>query len=123
MRANLIRKYLARPYFVFLCLVLMLMVLPQPARVAAQAPPADFISYADDLLPARARDLYIMRVDGTDKRQVTQGMRVWFASWAPDGKKLAVTTERTELYTLNPDGSDLKLLATGVASPGFWSPD
>lgn len=90
---------------------------PQPA------PPADFLSYADDALPDRKRDLYVMRVDGTDKLQVTSGMRVWFASWSPDGKKLAVTNEATQLYTVNPDGSDLKLIASGVASPPFWSPD
>jgi Tol biopolymer transport system component len=118
-----------RLLLVFCSLILVFTLVAQAAPATAQTepppppPPADFISYADDTLPARPRDLYVMRVDGTDKRQVTQGLRVWFASWSPDGKKLAITTERTELYTVNPDGSDLKLLAVGAASPGFWSPD
>jgi hypothetical protein len=109
--------------FCSLILLFTLVAHASPAKAQTPPPPADFLSYADDSLPSRPRDLYVMRVDGTDKRQITQGMRVWFASWSPDGKKLAVTTERTELYTLNPDGSGLKLLAVGVASPGFWSPD
>ncbi|MEO5951171.1 MAG: hypothetical protein ABIQ44_01765, partial [Chloroflexia bacterium] len=129
MTANILPKRPARLFLLFnsLALVLALMLHAAPASAqtpAAQpAPPADFLSYADDSLPARARDLYIMRLDGTDKHQVTTGMRVWFASWAPDGKKLAITTERTEIYTINPDGSDLKLITTGAASPPFWSPD
>ncbi len=129
MSANLLPKRIARLLLVFVSLVLLSAPAFHATTVAAQTqPPAatsppDFFSYADDSLPDRARDLYVMRLDGTDKRQVTQGLRVWFASWSPDGKKLAVTTERTELYTVNPDGSDLKMLATGVASPPFWSPD
>lgn len=134
MPANLLLK---RPIRLFLLLTSLMMVFglgahaaPAAAQVPteqipppAPAPLADFLSYADDTLPDRPRDLYVMRVDGTDKRQVTQGIRVWFASWSPDGKKLAITSERTEIYTVNPDGSDLKLLTTGAASPPFWSPD
>jgi hypothetical protein len=76
-----------------------------------------------DILPQRQRDLFVMRVDGTDQKQLTQGFNVWFASWAPDGKRLAVTTEGAQIYTLNADGSDLKLITGGAYSPPFWSPD
>src|SRR5438067_3829721 len=96
---------------------------PQPSPSPQAKPPADLLSYAGDILPQRQRDLFVMRVDGTDKKQITHGFNVWFASWSPDGKRIAVTTEGTQLYTLKPDGSDLKLVASGAFSPGFWSPD
>src|SRR6476619_1089406 len=84
---------------------------PTPAQPPAQ--PADVLSYVGDILPQRQRDLFVLRSDGSDKKQITQGFNVWFASWSPDGTRLAVTTEQSELYTLNPDGSDLKLLTSG----------
>jgi hypothetical protein len=69
-----------------------------PAEPTAAPPPpsapAPFLSFIDDTLPARSRDLYVARLDGTDKTQVTHDMKIWFATWSPDGKKLAVTTER-----------------------------
>src|SRR6185503_13148660 len=93
---------------------------PQPSPPQQAKPPADWLSYAGDILPQRQRDLFVMRVDGTDKKQITHGFNVWFASWSPDGKRLAVTTEGSQLYTLKPDGSDLKLITNGAFSPGFW---
>jgi Tol biopolymer transport system component len=81
------------------------------------------LSYVTDILPQRERNLMVMRLDGSDKRQLTSGFNVWFASWAPDGKKLAVTTEGAEIYTVNPDGTDLHKIAGGAYSPPFWSPD
>src|SRR5690242_18304515 len=73
---------------------------PQPTVTPAPAP-ADVLSFVGDILPQRQRDLYTMRVDGSDKKQLTQGFNVWFASWSPDGRHLAVTTEGSDLYTLN----------------------
>src|SRR5207249_12234584 len=96
---------------------------PTPTAAPAPKPPADWLSYVGVILPQRQRALFVMRVDGTDKKQVTQGFNVWFASWSPDGKRLGVTTEQAQLYTLNADGSDLKPLAGGVYSPPFRSPD
>src|SRR5207253_6576139 len=93
---------------------------PTPTAAPAPKPPADLLSYAGDILPQRQRDLFVMRVDGTDKKQITHGFNVWFASWSPDGKRIAVTTEGTQLYTLKTDGSDLKLVASGALSPVFW---
>jgi Tol biopolymer transport system component len=81
------------------------------------------LSFVTDILPQRQRDLWVMRVDGSDKKQLTTGFNVWFASWSPDGKRLAVTTEQAQLYTLNADGSNLNLIAGGAYSPPFWSPD
>lgn len=93
------------------------------AQPQAQQPPADMLSFVTDILPQRQRDLWVMRVDGTDKKQLTSGFNVWFASWSPEGKRIGVTTETGQLYTVNADGSNLKLLTGGIYSPPFWSPD
>lgn len=95
----------------------------QPPPPQQPQPPADMLSFVTDILPQRQRDLWTMRVDGTDKKQLTRGFNVWFASWSPDGTRLAVTTEQAQIYTLNADGSNLKLLVAGAFSPPFWSPD
>ncbi|HET6261019.1 MAG TPA: hypothetical protein VFG99_02130 [Chloroflexia bacterium] len=88
----------------------------QPTTPPAQPPPAppDMLSYVTDILPQRERNLMVMRLDGSDQRQLTSGFNVWFASWSPDGKKLAVTTEGAEIYTLNADGSDLRRIVAGA---------
>ena len=93
---------------------------PSPARAQQ---PSDWLSYVGDVLPQRQRDLYIMRLDGSDKKQLTQGFNVWFASWSPDGKQIALSTEAGELYLVNPETADRKLLTQGAFSPPFWSPD
>ncbi len=105
---------------ILLCLSLNFSFAP---RASAQsqptqaAPPADMLSFVTDILPQRERDLWVMRVDGTDKKQLTSGFNVWFASWSPEGKRIAVTTETGQLYTVNADGSNLKLIANGAYSP------
>ncbi|MDQ6693326.1 MAG: hypothetical protein M3014_02760 [Chloroflexota bacterium] len=96
---------------------------PAPVQANSAPAPADLLSYVTDIFPQRERDLWTMRADGTDKKQLTKGFNVWFASWSPDGKRLAVSTEASALYVLNTDGSDQKLIATGSYSPPFWSPD
>src|SRR5215210_8035814 len=96
---------------------------PAPPAAQPAPPPADLLSFVTDILPQRQRDLWVMRVDGTDKRQLTRGFNVWFASWSPEGKRIAVTTEAGQIFTVNADGSNLKLIAGGAYSPPFWSPD
>lgn len=114
----------------FVALAILMTTLGIAPAVSAQAQPPtapaalpDVLSYVGDILPQRQRDLFTMRLDGSDKKQLTQGFNVWFASWAPEGKRLAVTTEAGQLYTLNADGSNLKLITGGAFSPPFWSPD
>ena len=52
-----------------------------------------------------------------------------YPSWSPDGKRIAFMswrTGRTELFTMNADGSDQKKLLTldkGDAIDPRWSPD
>src|SRR5215217_2943550 len=127
------RPSVGKAWILLLCTALLAGLMAAPSSVGAQTPsaqpqaqpasPADVLSYVGDILPQRQRDLFVMRLDGTDKKQISQGFNVWFASWAPDGKRLGITTEAGQLYTVNADGSDLKLITNGAFSPPFWSPD
>ncbi len=72
--------------------------------------------------------LFSMKVDGSDVRPLTNDAEKIFsyASFDPSGKKiaLAVFTEKPGkgIYTLNPDGSGLRLIRPGGDAPA-WSPD
>lgn len=75
-------------------------------------------------------DLYISRVDGTEKRSLTDdNAKDRGPKWSPDGKQLAFYSDRNngkyQIWTIQADGSNLKLL---LQSPSdlwwpLWSPD
>lgn len=94
---------------------------PNPAL--GEAAPGDVLSYVTDIFPQRERNLMVMHTDGSGMKQLTSGFNVYFAAWSPDGKRLAVTTEGAELYTVNADGTGLKRLAGDAYSQPSWSPD
>ena len=62
----------------------------------------------------RQEDVFVMRVDGTGLRRLTDdGFRDRVAVWSPDGKELAFYSNRTdnyEIWALKPDGSGLRAL-------------
>jgi TolB protein len=76
------------------------------------------------------RDVHTLEAAGDDPRRLTtdpeNGM---YPSWSPDGKRIVFMswrTGRTELFTMNVDGSDQKKLVTldkGDAVDPRWSPD
>lgn len=76
------------------------------------------------------RDVHTLPGPGGDLRRLTtdpdNGM---YPSWSPDGKRIAFMswrTGRTELFTMNADGSDQRKLLTldkGDAIDPRWSPD
>jgi len=76
------------------------------------------------------RDLHTLARAGGDPRRLTSdpdnGM---YPSWSPDGKRIAFMSwrsGRTELFTMNADGSDQTKLLTldkGDAIDPRWSPD
>ena len=76
------------------------------------------------------RDVHTMPAGGGDPRRLTtdpaNGM---YPSWSPDGRKIAFMTwrsGRTEIFTMNADGSDQKKLVNverGDAVDPRWSPD
>jgi Tol biopolymer transport system component len=81
----------------------------------------------------RQEDVYVMRSDGTELRQLTNEVyrdRGPF-TWSPDGSKIVFRSDRPlngvlqyRWYSMNPDGTGLERLpgAGGAAAPQ-WSPD
>jgi dipeptidyl aminopeptidase/acylaminoacyl peptidase len=75
-------------------------------------------------------DIQIVRLDGSDRRTLTDSDR-WDidAQWSPDGERLAFTRggrggldwPNTEIWTMRRDGTDLRRLGPG--SDARWSPD
>ena len=79
-------------------------------------------------------DIFKMNVDGSGLVRLTQSDQVdWFPRFSPDGQRIlfirskkgwvserdANRTEKWDLYTMTPDGSDAKLVAAN-ASWGNW---
>ena len=75
-------------------------------------------------------ELFVMRADGTDLRQLTDtpGDNVT-PKWSPDGRRIVFAAERTpgdsEIYVMNADGRNVRALspAPGDDSHPGWSPD
>jgi len=74
--------------------------------------------------------LYIMEVDGSNPRQLTDmDGNEYVPSWSPDGKKIAFISQLSAgqpiIYTINVDGSDPKSLTdnSSQAYMPVWSPD
>lgn len=72
------------------------------------------------LLIDSSNGVYIFGIDGTGLTHVPFGD---YASWAPDGKRIAVYSSRGErLVTVAEDGSDTKILLSGIGAYGNPSP-
>ena len=68
--------------------------------------------------------IYVMRTDGTDLRQVADGL-VGAPAWSPDGSEILLVSGG--VYVVGPDGSDLRELGPGARTIAphlaVWSPD
>ena len=77
------------------------------------------------------RDIYVINVDGTDLRQLTDhpGHDRWPA-WAPNGRQIAFHSTRNNLknnsggiFLMDTDGKNVKELTNGDETYPSWSPD
>jgi WD40 repeat protein len=72
--------------------------------------------------------LRIVNSDGTDLHELIDGTSVFGGGhingleWSPDGSLLAIGLGGSGIYTIRPDGTDLRLLIPGASDP-TWSPD
>jgi Tol biopolymer transport system component len=73
--------------------------------------------------------LYVMRVDGTDQRQITEGGNPFYTRFSPEGRSVlysdGTTEERRGIWVVDlADLSRRKVLSTGKAlASACWSPD
>ncbi len=91
-------------------------------------------SLAYDAKLGKRYQLFTSKADGTESRQLTSfedSDSVW-AAWSPSGKQIAferdvytgVFVDRAAIYTMNADGSGLRLLTpTGLNGGPSWSPN
>jgi Tol biopolymer transport system component len=75
-------------------------------------------------------DIFVVRQDGTDPRQLTNDRyRDRVPRWSPDGKRIAFYSDRGgsyEIWTINFDGSGLRQITAGSGKSIYypsWSPD
>lgn len=75
------------------------------------------------------REVYTIRVDGTDRRRITDHSATdGNPAWSPDGSEIVFLSERggsAGIYRVNADGSNVRLITDQVAgstSP-TWAPD
>ncbi len=75
--------------------------------------------------------LYMMNSDGTNIQRLTSApnMLDWSPDWSPDGTKLVFARSfptpvwRSEIWMINPDGSDLHKVSDVDGQGPDWSPD
>jgi Tol biopolymer transport system component len=74
----------------------------------------------------RTEKLYLVRTDGTGSRQLTDGpSKDRGPRFSPDGSRIAFYSNRTgayQLWTLRPDGSELRQVTDDAATTGLFFP-
>jgi hypothetical protein len=83
-------------------------------------------------------DLFTMKTDGTDMKPITKGDQVdWFPRFSPDGSQILFTrskkgwvsekdandSEKWDIYTIKPDGSDAEKVVTSASWASYISAD
>jgi serine/threonine protein kinase len=103
----------------------------QDSRLATYpnlSPDGEWIVF--DAQGEKQEDLYLIRRDGTDRRQLTDDVyRDRGPRWAPDGEQIAFFSDRSgqmQIWTINPDGGgsqQLTYTSDNSATRPVWSPD
>jgi Tol biopolymer transport system component len=95
----------------------------------AISPDGSRVFYRMNPDPARDdADIWIVDVDGSDRRNLTHAPQWsnWAPIWTPDGTRIAFTSTRggtLELWTMLPDGTDVRRVAAGWCEYAAPSPD
>jgi Tol biopolymer transport system component len=111
-------------------------VVGQPVTILASADPVTQVDLSRDgewlayRTTAPREHLYVMRVDGTARRRLTDDVhRNRGPKWSPDGRWIAFYSNRSgsyELWAIRPDGTGLRALTDApeldINEP-VWSPD
>ena len=80
------------------------------------------------IAPVKAA-VFVVDADGRNLRQVTpqDARRRESPGWSPDGSRIVFTSidgQRQDIYTIRPDGTDLRQLTTdGISDRATWTPD
>ena len=84
-------------------------------------PPIAFVSFRDG-----DSEIYTMRSDGTDVRQLTvNAASDGDSAWSPDGTQIAFHSNRDgdwKIYTMRSDGTDVRRLTENGGHSLAWSP-
>jgi Tol biopolymer transport system component len=100
---------------------------PGDDRAASISPDGTTIAF--DSTRGGGTDIYLMRTDGTDIRQLTfDHGYTWGATWSPDGRRLAFNSWRgdnQDIYLIDADGGNETRLTTDPRSDlePSWSAD
>ncbi len=87
------------------------------------SPDGEWLVYGS--LGEKQENLFIIRTDGTDLRQLTKdGSKNRRPRWSPDGKRIAFDSDRGgkfEIWIMNADGSELRQISSS-AGPNMIEP-
>jgi TolB protein len=73
--------------------------------------------------------MYIGQADGSEVVDLSSVGEGWQVDWSPDGRSILFTSHRdhpdnyTDVYVMDPDGSDVRRLTDQRAYTPAWSPD
>lgn len=91
---------------------------------ARWSPDGSQVIFVSDNYDASDRRLYAVNIDGSNLRTITQGLKVDYGCFSPDGKKVAYTKSpvttlplHNDIYVANADGS-AEQRVTGFGSRG-----
>jgi dipeptidyl aminopeptidase/acylaminoacyl peptidase len=87
--------------------------------MVARRPP---VAYRDTEDNCARNGLWVVRPNGTGRHRVFPEPRAF--AWSPDGKRLAVSSGRTDVFIVGVDGRQLGRLRLDLGVGGVrWSPD